>query len=415
MKHEQLLKKLEEYHQNTDDNIVGVGYGYKTKNGILTDQLSIIFTVKKKISIKQLKSNQILPKEIDIDNDKIITDVVERTFKFFCDESFYLWENPGYTVTNRNNFRPLKGGISFTNFSSLSEYVSTLGFFAKDNETNSIVGVTNNHALLDDGFICSERNNPESTVSNIAYDIATQPNELINYGFQNAIGTVKRYYPLSSVGYNYVDVALTTIYSGTTFIDTGVSFSQEGLTNVTTFLEFATTEEIDNLLVSGTTSYNPLLYSAGRTTGAKGEGVTKLLVYEFPVIVSVDYNKQSISGVTVDFSDLIAFVATTGTTQPIEFICDYPIAGGDSGSALIADISGTLKIIGLCFAGSTDVGLACRIDHVANLMNISAWNGETINFSDTSNIMEYTINGLSDQIYIDHEEKRYWQVGLKNI
>lgn len=166
-----------------------------------------------------------------------------------------------------------------------------------------------------------------------------------------------------------------------------------------------------NYLFNFIISKNPII-SAGRTTGGKGEGDTKLLIYQFPVAASVAYYRQGVSTV-IDYSDLIAFVATTGTTRPIQFTCNYPIWHGDSGSALIADISGTKKIIGLCFAGSTNLGVACRIDRVATAMNISAWNGEPVNFSDTSNIMEYTVNGLSDLEYIDFEGKRYWQVGLR--
>ena len=49
--------------------------------------------------------------------------------------------------------------------------------------------------------------------------------------------------------------------------------------------------------------------------------------------------------------------------------CYYPINSGDSGSALLANINGEIKIIGLCFAGSTSgspdgyftIGRACRL------------------------------------------------------
>ena len=53
------------------------------------------------------------------------------------------------------------------------------------------------------------------------------------------------------------------------------------------------------------------------------------------------------------------------------------ISWEDSGSALAAYIDGVWKIIGLCFAGSTYYGMACRIDNVAAQLNISAWDGTT--------------------------------------
>jgi hypothetical protein len=346
-----------------------------------------------------------LPQQIDIADKIITTDVVQGTFELFCDTpgtGFYNWQS--VSPTNRNTFRPLIGGISSSNFTSMSGGTGTLGFFAIDNDTNSLVGVTNNHVYIDDAFICSERNS-SGLISNVKGDVVSQKYEFP--GDNNPIGVVKKYYPIRlSPAFNYVDVAVTTINSGDTSYST--SYNQEGLTPTT--YPFASTSEIDNLI-----STDPLLYSAGRTTGGKGEGTTKLRIYSFPSTANIWYTKQSSSGLTY-FSDLISFVATTGVTFPYSgSICDYPIYYGDSGSALIADFSGTKKIIGLCFAGSTTYGMACRIDRIATLMNLSAWNGEAVSFSDTANILEYTVNGLSDSEYIDFEGKRYWQVGLRNI
>ena len=405
MTHEELLKTIEEYHQKTDDNVLGVGYGYKTAKGLLTDEISVVFTVKEKLPKEQLTKEQLLPKEIELNNKLISTDVVQGTFKLFCDPTFYNWMNTGYTVPNKGTFRPLIGGISSSNFTSMSGSTGTLGFFAIDNDTNSLVGVSNNHVYINDAFICSERNPDALTgITNVKGDVVSQRHEYLNDNFP--IGVVKKYYPIRENGFNYIDASVTTIYSGNTYINSGTSFNQEGLTAST--YPFASTSEIDNLLVS-----NPLLYSAGRTTGAKGEGTTKLRIYQFPIVASVAYNRQG-TDVVIDYTDLIAFVATTGSTQPFD-ICSYPIWHGDSGSALIADLSGTKKIIGLCFAGTLNEGVACRIDRVASLLNLSAWNGESVNFSDNNNIMEHTINGLSDLEYVDIEGKRYWQVGLRNI
>lgn len=407
MNHEELLKKLEEYHKITDDNVIGVGYGYKTTNGIISDELSIVFTVKDKTEKEKLTPEQLLPESIVIGDSKIGTDVVKGEFIKFCDDSFYNWQTS--TPSNRNSFRPLKCGVSCSNITSMYNYTGTLGFLAIDNETHSLVGVSNNHVFVNDASICSERlTNGE--ISNIKGNVVGQkhesPNDMV------PIGKVKRYYPIRQFEYNYAEVALTTIYSGQTYIDPNSSYNQEGL--MSSAYPFATTEEINNLLKPGTSSYNPLLYSAGRTTGAKGEGDTKLLVYQFPAVATISYEIQGVS-TSVMFSDLIEFVATTGSTQPISDICDYPIWHGDSGSALIADFSGIKKIIGLCFSGSGQVGLACRIDRVSSLINISAWNGEPVNYSSSTIIEEITVDGLSDAEYITVAGKTYWQAGLVSI
>lgn len=414
MEHEELLKTIEEYHQNTDENIIGVGYGYKTINGILTDEKSIVFSVKEKIPKDQLTEDQLLPNEININDQLIKTDVVQKDFKLLgCDPGFYLWS--GITISNRNIFRPVKGGISASNITSMPNSTGTMGFIARDNDTNSVVGVSNNHVFINDAFICSERSST-SIISNVKNDIVTQPHESISDN--HPIGVVKKYYPISSNGYNYVDVALTTINSGDTFSN-NISYKYEGL-SFTNPLPFATTEEINNILIPGSASYNPLLYSAGRTTGGKGQGITKLRVSQFPSVISNIYYKKQGNYVNVSYSDLIEFVATTGSTQPMHPDCPYPINHGDSGSALIADFSGTKKIIGLVFAGSyigndCYYGYACRIDRIASSMNISAWDGGTINFSNTNNILEHTINGLSNQVSVVLSGKTYWQVGLKTI
>lgn len=414
MKHEDLLKITEEYHTKTDDNVIGVGYGYKNVNGILTDEKSIIFTVKEKLPLAQLSKEQLLPKSIDLNNVSISTDVIQGDFKLLdCDPNFQNWQvTPPLT---RDIFRPLNGGVSTTNYTSLSGFVGTLGFLAKDSDTNSLVGVTNNHVLIDDAFLCSERNQ-YSTISNIKNDSVVQPHpsdgSYFGHGGISPIGVVKRYYPLQLPPiYNYIDVALTTISSS---VVNSTSYHQAGL--FATTLPFASTIEINNLL-----STNPLLYSAGRTTGAKGEGLTKLRVYQISVTLNINYNKQGVA-TTVYMSDCISFIAVSGATvmPPYNEVCYNPISAGDSGSALIADFSGTRKIIGLIFAGSSDMvgtiyGIACRIDRVSTMMNISAWNGEAISYSNTANILELDVPGLDNRPYIDHiDGKRYWQVGLKN-
>lgn len=407
MTHEELLQKTEEYYQNTDDNIIGVGYGYKTKNGVLTNETSIVFTVKQKIPKEQLTEDKILPKEILISDQKIRTDVVQDEIRLICDSSFYLWTNTGYTVPNKTLIRPLQGGVSSGNITSLSEFTGTLGFLAIDNDTNSLVGVSNNHVYIDDGFICSEKN-ITGVLTNIKGDFIIQPHESQFDTTGNTIGRLKKYYPLRENTPNYIDAAITTIDQSV--VNSGTSFHQYGLSANT--YSFATTQEINDFLISGTTSYGSLLYSAGRTTGAKGEGITKLKITQIATSIFVGpYNRQGI-GINVDFYDCIGFIAATGSTLDA---CIHPIWHGDSGSALIADISGVTKIIGLVFAGGEYTGYACRIDRIASLLKISPWNGESVNYSDTSNILEYTVNGLSDAEYIDYNGKRYWQVGLRSI
>lgn len=401
MTREEILKLTQEYHQKTNDNVIGVGYGFKMVNGMVTNEKSIVFTVKEKKPIESLSPDELLPSNIDLSIGKVSTDVIQGNIRRLeC-------QNNIEETSNRVSFRPLLGGISCSAMPAMSASTGTLGFFAIDNDTNTLVGVSNNHVLIKDAFISSEQD-INGELSSFINNHITQPHEYLNDDYP--IGLVKRYHPLRSpIFYNTVDVALTTVISGTTYIDSGISYKQANLSDTITGLglDFATTEELDNLLTT-----DPLLYSAGRTTGAKGEGSIKLRVDSIADSITVEYNKQGVETI-VYFTDLIHFVATTGSTYPYSK-CKYPIYSGDSGSALIADINGTKKIIGLCFAGGDYDGFACRIDNVASLMNISAWKGENVGYS-TGIVNEYIVNGLSNDEYVDYNGHRYYQAGLRQI
>jgi len=206
MKHEEILKQTQDYYQGTNDNIISVGYGFKISNGVMTDEKSIVFTVKQKKPKESLTEDELLPSSIEINGDIISTDVVERDIKLICDSSFYSWQIT--PPSNRNSSRPLKGGVSCSSMPAMSATTGTLGFLALDANTNTLIGVSNNHVLINDAFLCSERSQI-GLIANISGNTASQPHESLTDNFP--IGLVKRYYPISSEEYNYVDVALISI------------------------------------------------------------------------------------------------------------------------------------------------------------------------------------------------------------
>lgn len=404
MNKKDLIDLTKKYLMETDDNIVGVSYAYNVVGGSLTKDMALSFRVKEKLPESKLDPSKIIPKEIEYLGEKFITDVIQCEYEPVCDSSFYTWQTT--PPPNRYILRPLKGGISTINYSSIPGYMGTLGFMAIDNDDNSLVGVSNVHVFVDDPFSAIERTNP-SVITNVKNDVVVQPHNSIS----NPIGIVKKYVPLRLNPYPYwnnVDGALTTLDSSV--IDINESWKQLGLT-LTSPPPFATTSEIDNLL-----STDPYLYSSGNRTGAKGEGITKLKVFALGSSFNIAYNKQGVNTSAL-FNDSIEFVATEddGAT-----ICQYPINGGDSGSALLADIGGTKKIIGLVFASgsfggySSMIGVACRIDNVASQLNISAWNGSLPNYSDKDGIEQYVASGLDNRTNLTYNGKVYWQVGLTN-
>jgi len=406
MENVHLLDELVTKYQNeTSDNIIGVGYGYKTQGGLLTGEKSLIFTVQKKLPINQIDQKDLIPQLITYSGETFKTDVVQLELKLLsCPSEFYNWQTT--PPSNRNKIRPLKGGISVTNFTDLSNFVGTLGFLAVDNQTNSLVGVSNNHVLVYDSFFTTERSSTDIITSTFNNRV-TQPNEPGNSTISNSIGIVKRYRPISNEIINYADVALTTVNSSD--IDFDTSYLIEGVTGWTQPLQFATSSEIDNLL----TNQNNL-FSAGRTTGSKGEGDMKLLTSSYPVTLNISFTKQSGIG-TVQFGRCIQFIASASTTLEGS-ICSFPINAGDSGSALVADFSGTRKIVGLVFAGgqidgTTFFGYANRIDDVVNEIDISAWTGQSVNFSNTATTETYIVTGKSSLKTLDLSGKTFWQIG----
>ena len=102
-------------------------------------------------------------------------------------------------------------------------------------------------------------------------------------------------------------------------------------------------------------------------------------------------------------------------------VCPNPIFSGDSGSFLLADINGTIKIIGICYAGSSNasgvsiIGYACRIDDVATQLGIEQYVDTATNAGvmvDPTTVEYRTIAGASDEKFILCENEEYWQVGF---
>lgn len=446
---------------------VGVAYGKKIKNNIETNEISIVFSVPKKIPLNEIPEGDKLPETIEIDGTIYKTDVIEigrPEVYAACSTSYlsnsynwydlqgsngYFWyaykssndtssiaqsqgttpPTPlaGYTTWsgpygqhiapgNRLSSRPLKGGISLTSYNNSGQNpfnngygeVGTLGFIAVDVVNQALVGVTNNHVVIGDQLNTSLRN-LSGPINNEYNDKTYQPGE--SGAIQiNEIAEVVRYVPLTNQTVNYVDGALISISSST--INNATSMMQYGLTNPASTLPFASTAEINGLL---TTNVPLAVYTTGRTSGVKGIAGLEL---QITAIGGFEYvggyrNQQPVGPpnpygtLSIPFGGLIKF--NRANRQ-----CPWPIAPGDSGSALIANLSGTWKIIGLVFAGNTFDGFACRIDDVASGLGIQAWDGTTKNYLNLATKQYVTVpNGSVNKTLVCNTQT-YWQVGLTN-
>jgi hypothetical protein len=406
-------KKIEELYESTPD-YVGVGFGFKLINKEYTEEHAVIFTVEKKRPIEEIPEDELLPDEIEIDGVTYKTDVVEigKVETLACDTTTlttcYDWSAPfNYNGTiyglnippgNRGFIRPLKGGISTTS-QNQSFSMGTLGFIAVDNAKNALVGVTNNHVVVGNAFYTALRNvSPINEYQDNVWQPSPWETNPANFNPSYVVGEVVRYVPIQANVYNQVDGALITVASSS--ISNTESIKQYGLA-YSTPIPFATTAEIDSLL-----STNPPIYSSGRTSGVKFGGLCGLRIFGINQIIPINgYNLNDQPPKTpVTFNRCIGFTRTSAE-------CPFPIAGGDSGSALIASFNGVYKIIGLVFAGSTYYGYANRIDDVASQLNISAWDGTTKNYFNTGSRQFRTTPGGSYDKTIDCNGNIYWQVG----
>jgi hypothetical protein len=412
------------YSVYKNKGINSIGLGYKTVNGVQTDQLSIVFSVKDKLPLESLNTDQIIPTSINIGlNDSILTDVIVSDDSYFLSNCFAA--NESSSATHRQKHRPLLGGISI-GFPNGESYVGTLGGIFRDKDDGSLVALTNAHVAIRDlerALINSDKNSssPNFSIQNryILQTNESSPNTI------DEIGDIKRYYPLSKTGLNYVDCGLIGLNSNS-LLSLSESFKQLGLNNPSV-LPIATSAEIDDLL-----NGPKLIIKSGRSSGYIGG--TPPATVPCPIITSRLHVSSSIrdgTGTSYDFSDLIEIryqdrINSTYNGHTYLVPRENVSVPGDSGSIVTAYIDGQYKIVALLFAGGSVLppssspyipnnrGLLCRIDKVLNQLNIDQWDGSSITTNPSSNWEFITEPGLSSNINIIKNGKKYWQVGKNN-
>lgn len=420
-------QKIKEVLNNT--NAHSVFYGKKMVNGVYNGEYAIIHMVTKKRPVEELPDEMVIPKEYNINGQIYKTDVIEKpTLKA---QQCYPLGDPSIVFLN-TRIRPLSGGLEIANlatFTGDSIYVGTLGLIAVDNVDGTLVGVTNLHVAITDGFYSSDKD-PNSQTWTIVDkinvpNIGTVDQAILQFGsadnwvyqnnyIQNTIGAPKRYMPLTdnynptdpNTKENTIDAAIFALNAGNT---DSSSASIAELAN-SYALPFATTQELDSLAFD----FNVVseVYSVGRTTGPRGPNCP-LQVFGYGATTVSGYKKQGV-GTFVDFIDV--------------FFCEFkdssnlPSYEGDSGSAVIGNFNGTYKILGLLFAGDSDPNnptstffTFCRIDYIAANLNIAAWDGLYSNFKSASpdNASKIYRPLLDDRVSITYQGKTYWQCGIE--
>lgn len=432
----QTIKNAVKYAwENSTDNIISVGWGNKVVSGVFLNKMSVIYTTPFDFNQSNALPYQLPPATFEFEGFTFETCLVKG--QYFAGQSNltppfnYVTCNPlsedwYYNApSNRNKIRPLKGGIEFG--SPITNRIGTLGALVVDNDTGNLSFLTNAHCV---GPLCqftSERD-PSLLVFPPDYKawcwfLNAPMHQPSTSSSADIIGYVSKFYPLTANQPNRIDSALITVKESD--IDYSSSFLQEGLNGYSLPMDFATTTELDDLITT-----RPLFFSAGRTTGAKGEGSTKLVIWQsflYGVKSNPLYGPNGVAQ-NCEYENQILLVASSSTT-PNNYVCKYPIYFGDSGSVISAELSGERKIVGqfhtLIMTGPADNNpppnhsgspvlaiLMSRIDDIANLLNVSPWTGQSVNFANTDDIKLQCKPGLSASPTLEISGDTYWQIGL---
>jgi len=293
-----------------DGNISSIGVGYKIKDGVRTDEITIQFTVAAKLEADQLESigTNMIPKTIEIDGITISTDVLQRTYNL----SYSIIED--VAINNRKvKVNPLQPGISISNVNGTA---GTIGCFVYDRITETPYILSNWHVLHGSGGNIGDR--------------IVQPGPIDDNRTElNQCGTLVRSY-LGIGG----DCALSSIENR--------SFKEDILQLATSVKEISDPELDDRVVKSG------------RTTN-----ITYGIVVRTDVITKINY------GGTIGVKEIGCFEIGVDSTRPPER--GEISEGGDSGSVwmiLKSDNKPSNIMAGLHFAGEApsnplEYALAC--------------------------------------------------------
>lgn len=322
------------------DGVVAVGVGYKTVEGIVTDDLSVVVSVVEKVPVEALGAGQLIPESVAYSGDiSIPTDVVETGL---------------IEALRTSKHRPAPGGVSIGHFGITA---GTLGCLVRDRgedppdpppdppmcpialsvtkamnkaaeltgstvrlipvriqaEDNDIFILSNNHVLA---------NSNEAEVG----DAILQPGPYDGGTLTDTIAELERFIPIdfSSGGVNYIDAAIARPLSP---IDV-----------VNDILELGPPTGVADV------ELGMALLKSGRTTE-----LTSGVVIQTDVTVAVQYNP----GQVATFQDQI--------------LAGDMSAGGDSGSLVVDENNAAT---GLLFAGSDTVTVLSPMHYVLDLLEV---------------------------------------------
>ena len=298
------------------ENTVGVGIGEKISDGKQTGVLAVKFLVRMKFAKSDLKSDHVLPKEID----GIPTDVEEvGTFRRFASAGTARgWARAVAMPNPRTKFRPAQPGCSIGFQDPGNQFVMAGTFGALVKDKGGLYVLSNNHVLADENRL------PAGAP-------IFQPG-LLDGGNASTdkIAALTKFVTLNAGSPNTVDCAIAEAASQTIVSND--------------ILHIGPPQGTEAAVI------DMAVHKFGRTTGYTVGQVTSI-----DTDVTVGYDLGNLT-----FTGQIIIVGNAGTSFS---------NAGDSGSLILE--RGTNKAVGLLFAGSSSHTIANHIDDVLKALGVS--------------------------------------------
>jgi hypothetical protein len=311
--------------------VVGVGIGYKKKDGKTLDELSLVTMVRNKVSTFSLSKEAIIPDELG----GVKTDVVEvgqlRAMQ-----------------TVRDRWRPAVGGVSIGHYKITT---GTLGCIVYDSLQHTPRILSNNH-ILANGNSCS-----------LGDPILQQGRSDGGILGRDTLALLTKYIPIKYLCSEDLKPLPDFI------IRWGIKLSD--LLNNTQWREFfeRRSHKINQIDAALAKPLNASLVSEEVYSIGTPDGIQK-------TSLGMEVQKCGrTTGLTTGTIELIktTLVVSYGDTQSARFenqMVTTPMCqGGDSGSIIFA--SNSTKAVGLLFAGSTQATIFNPIETVINMLGIS--------------------------------------------
>ena len=325
------LQKNRKKILNIDDNVIGVGVGYKKKGGKPTEEESVVIFVKKKINKGNLRSHQVIPDKIE----EAKTDVIEI--------------GEMRLLVNTQRYRPVRPGCSIGHYAVSA---GTLGAVVRDRKTGERLLLSNNHVLanITNGRDGRARQG-DAILQPGSYDGGKLDKDVVAY--------LHKYAPISKVAMEsecpVAVAAESTVNNLFKVVRPSYSMKLIKTTNQSNIVDAAVaklsqvdvSEEILEIgEIKGVTEpkLGDKVKKNGRTTG---------------------YTEGTIRAV-----DVTMRVALDGESYAIfteQVLSDIKSAPGDSGSLILDDHN---RAVGLLFAGSSTTTLFNKISNVMRALDV---------------------------------------------